>query len=142
MTKSGHTQEQEYVDDPSILNDEYLLRGLLKEHLPNGVVSSAAFKPSKRTGPRSHLSVWREVYCDPQKVLAKELPRSVAFARLTAEAPRALQTEVVGVGLVDGVVLAHARIIRNPDVDPLSETWLIVAVLLAEACTVAHYRRW
>ena len=139
MPDKGATNDCQYADDPSIGDEEWLLRGLLRRQFSGGIVSSAAFKPKEGTGPHSHLSVWREAHCDPQAVLATKLPYSIAFGRLTAEEPRSLRPEVVGVGLVDDG-LAHARIIRHVDVDIDSDAWAAVAVLLAEACTVAHHR--
>lgn len=128
------------MDDPSIDDDELLLRGLLKEWFADGVVSSAAFKPSIKNGP--HISVYREAICDPQQILAKVLRLSKAFGRLVAEAPRGLKPEVVGVGQDDeDDDDAHVLIIRNLDVPVDSDTWAVAAFLLAEACAVVHHRQ-
>lgn len=132
--------DPDFSDDPQILDDEELYRGIKEEHLPDGVsgpVSSAAFKSKQGRGIRRHLSVFRRTLCTPSEVFGI-LRKSVALASVAARDARDLAPEVEGVAPVPSTHPAHSRIIRDRTVP--DDLWNVVALLLAEACRIAHVR--
>lgn len=133
-------EEPDFADDPAILDHEQLYRGIKAKHLPSGLsgpVSSAAFKSKQEWAVRRHLSVYRQTLCTPLEVF-NILRQSVALASVSAGDARNLKPEVGGVAPVPGTHPAHSRIIRNRTVS--DDMWSVVALLLAEACRIAHLR--
>jgi len=122
---------REWVDDPAIPNDEMLYRGITEHQIAEGMVSSAAFKGSSRSGD-PHFSVDRASMTTPRDTLER-LCHSVAVAQLQAGSARALAPDVAGIASapVPGN-LAHALILRAPSVG--GSAWIRVARSLASAC--------
>jgi len=140
-------------NDPTIGDDEALLRGLLGRHIgppPAGAVHPAAFVPRER---ECHLSVFRESYCEPLRLFKKTLRNSRALGRLFAGRVRQLAPEVVGIGrdaqqMARAVVgigrdaeqsQCHVLILRQKGFgEGYDPRWLPTAQRLADLCEVSH----
>jgi hypothetical protein len=118
-----------FVDDPNILDDELLYRGILPQSIkPDGTIASMAFKDHHR----SHISVDRSSCCSAEETFAR-LNKSAGIAELPAGAPRALRPVVAGVAanpVKDN--RAHALILRANGVP--EKLWIEAASALARAC--------
>ena len=132
--------DPDFQDDPSIRDEEMLLRGLIQRyHLPDGpgaYVSPTAFKSRSPEGIRRHLSVFRREFCEPSEVFSI-LQKSTHLAQVAAGVAREQKPEVVGVAPAGGH-RAHARIIRSRRATEAD--WARVAQKLAEACEVVCAR--
>lgn len=133
-------QDPDFADDPAILDEEELYRGIKQNHLPQGSagpISSAAFKTKQWSGVRRHVSVFRKSLCAEREVFGR-LPKSVALASLSAQEARGHKPEIQGVAPAHTAHPAHSRIIRNRTVP--DDRWNVIAFLLAEASQITHLR--
>jgi len=126
-------------NDPTIGDEEALLRGLFASQIDDtsgDAVHYTAFVPRKK---EYHLSVFRESYCEPMRLLEKPLDRSNALGRLFAGPVRQLAPEVVGIGRDAEESQCHVLILRQDGFgegpDPC---WLPTAQRLADLCEVSH----
>ena len=127
-----------YSDDPTIGDDEALLRGILPEYMndaPDGAIGHVAFVLRQ---DEDHLSVFRELHCEPMRLFKKTLWRSKALGRLIAGPVRQLKPAVAGIGRDTGKSLCHALILRPEGVEKGDPRLLAVAQRLAALCEVSH----
>jgi hypothetical protein len=127
-----------YSDDPTIGDDEALLRGIRPEYMndaPGGAVSHVAFVLRQN---EDHLSVFRELHCEPMRLFKKTLGRSKALGRLIAGPVRQLKPVVAGIGRDTGISLCHAYILRPESIEKGDTQLLAVAQRLAALCEISH----
>jgi len=127
-----------YSNDPTIGDDEALLRGLLPrcvEDPPGGAVLYTAFLPRQK---EDHLSVFRESYCQPMRLFKKTLRYSKALGRIYAEPVRQLAPAVAGIGRDAKQSQCHVLILRQEGFERNDPRWLATAQRLAALCEVSH----
>jgi len=127
-----------YSDDPTIGDDEALLRGLYPNCIkdpPDGAVLYTAFVLRQT---EDHLSVFRELHCEPMRLFKKTLGRSKALGRLIAGSVRQLKPAVAGIGRDAGESLCHAYILRPEGVEKGDPQLFAVAQRLAALSEISH----
>jgi hypothetical protein len=127
-----------YSNDPTIGDDEALLRGLLPrcvQDVPGGAVLYTAFLPGRRG---YHLSVFRESYCEPTRLFKKTLEHSKALGRLIAGPVRQLAPAVAGIGRDAKQSQCHVLILRQEGFEGNEIGWYATAQRLAALCVVSY----
>ena len=127
-----------YSDDPTIGDAEALLRGLLPRCIgdaPGGSVLYTAFLPRQH---EYHLSVFRELYCQPAELFERKLPFSKALGRLFAGPVRQLAPAVAGIGRDAKQSQCHVLILRQEGFAKDEIRWFATAQRLAALCAISH----